>query len=106
MHTTNNLALNFTWCLLHFCLKHIPSADGLPASWIINLHSVISVTFALLINRWPNWQQGKNSDSARKVKAIVGEGTVILLKITHYANSLVLLLRLRSTMASRHWRRD
>lgn len=91
-----------TWCLLHFCLKHILCNDGLPAKWIICLHLVISECqfCTLLINRWLNWQQEKNHDSARKVKVIVREGTVILVKITHYANRLVLPLRLRSAVAS------
>lgn len=36
------------------------------------------------------------------MKVIVGEGTVILLKIIHYANSLVLLLRLTFLAADTH----
>lgn len=34
----------------------------------------------------------------------MGEGTVILLTITLYAITLMLLLRLRSAVASSHWR--
>lgn len=110
LHSQVHLALNCT-CVICLSISYIGGtftlATGVSYMSVTNIsrllmafqpvglstctRPLVSVSFGhtaclVWLNRWLHWQENKNHESARKVKVIVGEGTVIPLYITHYAN--------------------